>query len=78
MIKINTPIDRVNDGQPYLYCVFPNEKFAHYWTGSGWTDRRSSAKTFRTEAEAEEPLRKMMREGLKVKMGWMNKKGKAL
>ena len=55
---------------PYIYAVFPNDKFALYWTGSGWTDRRSQAKRFKTEAEAEGPLRRMMLDNIKAKMGF--------
>ena len=49
----------------------PREKFAHYWNGTGWTDRRRGAKFYRTEAEAEGPLRRMMLDNIKAKMGDM-------
>lgn len=60
---------------PYIYAVFPNDKFALYWTGTSWTDRRTSAKRFRTEAEAEGPLRAMMLDNIKAKMGFLDSKG---
>jgi len=53
---------------PYIYAVLP-DKVLRYWNGIGWTTRKRSAKRFRTEAEAEGVLRRMMLDNLKAKMG---------
>jgi hypothetical protein len=53
----------------YIYAVFPNEKFARYWNGTGWSEGRNHAKVFRTEAEAEGPLRRMMLDNIKALVG---------
>lgn len=55
---------------PYIYAVFPGDKYALYWTGTGWSDRRAQARRFRSEAQAEGPLRRMMLDNIKAKIGF--------
>lgn len=52
----------------YIYAVLPKERFAHYWNGTGWTEKRLNARRF-TEAEAEAILRPMMLDNIKAKIG---------
>lgn len=40
-----------------------------YWTGLGFVPNRKSRKLFRTSADAEEPLRRMMLDNIKAKVG---------
>ena len=54
--------------KPYIYAVLPDKKL-RYWNGTGWTDKRKDAKRFATDAEAEGPLRRMMRDNVKAKIG---------
>lgn len=37
-----------------------------WWTTCGWSDSRANARAYRTEAEAEEPLRRMLANGEKA------------
>lgn len=54
--------------KPYIYAVLPDRRL-RYWTGTGWDTSKKSAKRFRTKAEAEGPLRRMMLDNIKAKMG---------
>jgi hypothetical protein len=53
----------------YIYAILPGRKFASYWNGTGWTDRRNDGRFYPTEAEAERPLRQMMLDNIKAKVG---------
>jgi hypothetical protein len=37
-----------------------------WWSGTGWSDRQSSAKVFTTELEIESTLARMSRDGVQV------------
>ena len=53
--------------KPYIYAVIDKEM--RWWTGCGWTDKRASAKKFRSAADAEPVLRRMMLDNVKAKVG---------
>ena len=53
--------------KPYIYAVVGDELM--YWTGLGFVPNRKSRKLFRTSADAEEPLRRMMLDNIKAKVG---------
>lgn len=54
----------------YIYAIL-DRKYVRYWNGTGFTDAKRDAKVYRTEAEAEEPLRRMMRDNIKAKIGYV-------
>lgn len=53
--------------RPYIYAVI--DERLRFWNGTGWTNDRRQRKLFTTSAEAEEPLRRMMLDNIKAKMG---------
>lgn len=57
--------------EPYIYAVFPGDKVAHYWHGTGWSDRRKKARIYKTENEAQQVARKMRIDNLKAKVGFL-------
>jgi len=53
--------------KPYIYAVLP-DGVLRYWNGTGWTTNKKEARRFRTDAEAELPLRQMMLDNIKAKV----------